>query len=111
MKQTTPELLESLQNILTQRLLAYILAISDGRIVGDFIRGTIKPLPPTEYRIHQLHTLVYDFAKNEDRATIQSWFLGIKEELNDRCPAEWLHQNFDEALPLVQDQLQKLSQL
>lgn len=85
-----------LQDVLTQKLTAYIVGLSDGRDVGRYVRGERKPHPETNIKLRDLYSLVSDFLKVEDPETIQVWFLGRNPELEHSSPANVLHAGFME---------------
>ena len=64
------------QAILTQRLVAYIVGLSDGRDIGRYSRQERKPHRGTDIKLRELSNLVSLMKKKEDSETIQIWFQG-----------------------------------
>jgi hypothetical protein len=95
-----------LQNILTQRLTAYIVGVSDGRDIGRYARGERKPHHGTDTKLRELSCLVAMMREKEDPETIQIWFQGRNPELGDQSPARILHEDF-ENYPKVKHAIEK----
>jgi hypothetical protein len=95
-----------LQNILTQRLTAYIVGLSDGRDIGRYARRERKPHSGTDAKLRELYNLVSMMKKKEHPETIQIWFLGKNPDLEDRSPANVLHESFD-SYPQVKRAVEK----
>ena len=87
-------LTQQLQEILTQRLTAYIVGLSDGRDIGRYARQERKPHPGTDIKLRELANLVFIMKKREDSETIQVWFQGRNPELGDLSPAKVLREDF-----------------
>lgn len=89
------DLASELQNVLTQRLTAYIVGLADGRDIGRYARKERKPHPGTDAKLRELYNLVSMMKSKEHPETIQIWFLGKNPDLKDRSPAKVLHDSFD----------------
>ncbi len=89
------DLANELQTILTQRLTAYIVGLSDGRDIGRYARRERKPHSGTDAKLRELYNLVWMMKEKEDPETIQVWFLGRNPDLKDCSPAALLHESFD----------------
>lgn len=100
------DLAQELQDILTQRLTAYIVGLSDGRDIGRYARKERKPHHGTDAKLRELYNLVSMMKNKEDAETIQVWFQGRNPNLNDVSPARLLHENF-ENYPQVKQALEK----
>jgi hypothetical protein len=100
------DLAQKLQDILTQRLTAYIVGLSDGRDIGRYARKERKPHPGTDAKLRELYNLVSMMKDKEDPETIQVWFQGRNPDLRDYSPAKLLHENF-ENYPQVKHALEK----
>jgi len=87
-------LAQELQDILTQRLVAYIVGLSDGRDIGRYARQERKPHRGTDIKLRELSNLVSLMKNKEDPETIQVWFQGRNPELGDLSPAKVLHEDF-----------------
>ena len=90
-----------LQERLTQRLLAYMIGISDGRDIGRYARGEREPHASTAQHLRNVYYLVCLLGESEDDATIQAWLTGLNPMLDDRSPAELLHDDHEAHMQLV----------
>ncbi len=88
-------LAQELQDILTQRLTAYIVGLADGRDIGRYARKERKPHSGTDLKLRELYNLVSMMKEKEHPETIQVWFQGKNPELKDQSPAKILHESFD----------------
>lgn len=100
------DLAQELQDILTQRLTAYMVGLSDGRDIGRYARKERKPHQGTDAKLRELYNLVSMMKHKEDAETIQVWFQGRNPDLKDVSPARLLHENF-ENYPQVKQALEK----
>ncbi|MGK5087006.1 hypothetical protein WDW86_05565 [Bdellovibrionota bacterium FG-2] len=98
---------EQLQSVLTQKLTAYLVDLSDGRDIGRYARGERKPHPGTQMKLRHLFSLVSPMLTKEDRDTVQVWFMGRNPELADQSPAKLLHQDFNKNFIRVRDAANK----
>ena len=96
----------TLQEILTQRLTAYLVGLSDGRDIGRYARSERMPHPDTFRKLSDLFFLV-SLIKKEPPEMIQVWFMGRNPEFGDRSPASLLHDDFDKNYLEVKNALLK----
>lgn len=89
------DIAKELQEILTQRLTAYIVGLSDGRDIGRYARKERKPHSGTDVKLRELYNLISMMKEKEDPETIQIWFQGRNPDLKDCSPARLLHDNFN----------------
>ena len=99
-----------LQTRLTQRLLAYMIGISDGRDIGRYARGERIPHASTSQRLRNVYYLIALLGSSEDDVTIQAWLTGINPMLEDRSPAALLHESHEVNLQLVLSAAKKFLQ-
>lgn len=90
------EIAKDLQETLTQRLVAYVVGLSDGRDIGRYVRRERTPHPSTAGKLRDLYYVVNLLRAQEDNQTIQAWFTGMNPELDDRSPATLLRESFEE---------------
>jgi hypothetical protein len=81
------ELAQTLQEAITQKLVAFMVGISDGGDVGRYARGERKPHFTTQIKLRDLYGLIHRMLKSEGQETIQVWFMGKNPELDNRPPA------------------------
>lgn len=105
-RSSTSDLAQELQNLLTQKLTAYIVGLADGRDIGRYARNERKPHSGTGTKLRELYNLVSMMKNKEDIETIQVWFLGRNPSLGDLSPARLLHESFDN-YPRVKQALEK----
>ena len=94
-RRSMSDLAMELQDILTQRLTAYIVGLSDGRDIGRYARKERKPHPGTDAKLRELYNLISMMKEKEDPEIIQIWFQGKNPDLKNRSPASLLHDSFD----------------
>ena len=78
---------ETLQDVLGQRLTAVIADVSDAKAVGKWSRGGRSPQPESEQRLRNAFHVVQLLLQRESPATVRAWFMGMNPELEDRAPA------------------------
>jgi hypothetical protein len=100
------DLTQQLQDILTQRLVAYIVGLSDGRDIGRYARGERRPHPGTNLKLRELFGLISLMLEKEDPQTVQVWLQGRNPELEDQSPASVLRASF-ENYPRVKSAIEK----
>jgi hypothetical protein len=82
-----PILVQTLQDVLGQRLVALIAGVSDAKAVGKWARGERSPHPDTALRLRHAYQVVQLLLEYESAETVRAWFLGMNPELGDRSPA------------------------
>jgi len=84
---------ERLQDILGQQITAYAVELRDPRAIGKYARGEIKtPRTETGKRLRQLYVVTQVLMTRETAETVRAWMVGAHPLLEDRAPAELLHQ-------------------
>ena len=82
-----PTIVDSLQGILGQRLVAVIAGVSDAKAVGKWARGQRSPHPETEERLRNAYQIVQLLLERESPDTVRAWFIGMNPDLDDHAPA------------------------
>lgn len=82
-----PTVVGSLQDILSQRLVAVVAGISDVKAVGKWARGQRSPHPDAEQRLRNAYQIVQLLLERESPETVRAWFIGMNPDLDDRAPA------------------------
>lgn len=80
-------MVNSLQDSLGARLLAYIAGVSDPKAVALWARGERSPRRESEERI-RLTYQVFQLLLVESAHTVRGWFVGLNPQLDDQSPAE-----------------------
>lgn len=100
-----------LQETLTQKLVAYLIGISDGRDVGRYVRGEREPHFKTKIKLRDLFVLVTLMNQSEDAETIQAWLMGRNPELGDLSAASLLNKDFDKNYARVKSAADKFLEM
>jgi hypothetical protein len=88
-----------LQDVLGQRLTAYIANIKDPRTVGTWATGQNKPRQDAEDRLRHAQMIVHLLQGDESVHVVRAWFVGLNPQLNDEPPADAIREGrFKEAL-------------
>lgn len=80
-------MVNSLQDSLGVRLLAYIAGVSDPKAVTLWAKGQRSPRRESEERI-RLTYQVFQLLLVESAHTVRGWFVGLNPQLDDQSPAE-----------------------
>lgn len=80
----------ALQDALGQKLVAYIVGISDSKTVGRWARGVREPTPDNEKRLRTAFYIFQLLNELESSYTVRAWFAGLNPLLDDESPAAYL---------------------
>lgn len=80
-------MVNSLQDSLGARLLAYVAGVSDPKAVSLWAKGLRSPRRESEERI-RLTYQVFQLLLVESAHTVRGWFVGLNPQLDDQSPAE-----------------------
>lgn len=91
---TTPELLQTLSELLGTKLVAYLSSAPDTRTVQEWADPTPAKSPPDEVvaRLRIAHSIVALLSKKDSAEVIQAWFQGLNPLLEDTAPARALRE-------------------
>jgi hypothetical protein len=85
------EIAQELQEILGQRLVAYVAGVRSPRATGRWATGQSSPQRfEIEQRVRDLYRVVITLAESEHPETIRAWLLASNPQLGDRAPIEQL---------------------
>lgn len=88
-----------LQEVLGQKLTAYIAAVSDPKTVGTWVAGASKPRNESEDRLRMAFQIVHLLQGDESIHVVRAWFVGLNPQLNDEAPADAIREGrYKEAL-------------
>lgn len=90
---TIQDVVRYLQEVLGQKLTAYIAGVSDPRTVGRWAAGERAPRVEHEQRLRCAYHVFQLLLDEEAPATIRAWFLGLNPQLDDESPAESIRKN------------------
>ncbi len=77
-----------LQEVLGQKLVAYIAGVADPRTVGRWAAGDRAPRAEHEQRLRSAYQTFQLLLAEESPHTVRAWFLGLNPQLNDESPAQ-----------------------
>lgn len=87
-RKEVPELAKELQEVLGQRLVAFLLKLGDAKNVGRWARREQEPHGRYEERLRDASYVVQILLIQEAPETIRAWFIGKNPRLDDQAPAE-----------------------
>jgi hypothetical protein len=85
---STSDVVNFLQEVLGQKLLAHIAGVADPRTVGRWATGERSPRHDHENRIRAAYQVFQLLLAEEAPQTVRAWFLGLNPQLDDQSPAE-----------------------
>ena len=98
---------KELQEWLTQRLVAYIMGLSDAGDIGRYARKESVPRAHRAKCLRDLYMMIEKMREHEDDRTIQAWFVGKNLLLGEQSPAKVLRANFEEHFSEVSGAIEK----
>ena len=94
------EAAESLQDLLTGRIAAYMTGVKDARTVTRWARGEVSDIRlESESRLRTAYEIMTLLLRFDAPETVRAWFIGMNPHLADESPVEVIHQGrFQEAM-------------
>jgi hypothetical protein len=77
-----------LQEVLGQKLVAYIAGVADPRTVARWAAGERAPRAEHEQRLRCSYQTFQLLLAEESPHTVRAWFLGLNPQLDDQSPAQ-----------------------
>ena len=77
-----------LQDVLGQKLVAYMAGVSDPKTVGRWAKGDREPRGAAEHRLREAYTIFQLLQTKESPHTVRAWFVGLNPQLDDESPAK-----------------------
>lgn len=77
-----------LQDALGQKLVAYMVGISDEKAVGAWAKGSRAPRPDTLAKLRAVYQVFRLLSETDSPHTVRAWFIGMNPQLGDESPAE-----------------------
>jgi hypothetical protein len=85
------EIAKELQEILGQRLVAYVARVRSPKAVGRWATGENRAQRfEIEQHVRDLYRVIITLAESEQPETIRAWLLAANPQLEDRAPIEQL---------------------
>jgi hypothetical protein len=88
---TIQDVVGYMQEVLGQKLVAYIAGVSDPRTVGRWAAGERTPRAEHEQRLRCAYQTFQLLLAEESPHTVRAWFLGLNPQLDDESPAQSIH--------------------
>ncbi len=85
------EIARYLQELLGQKLVAYMAGVSDPKVVGRWAQGTQSPRNEPERRLRAAFQICHLLVSQDNAHTVRAWFIGMNPQLGDDSPAEAIH--------------------
>ena len=83
----TDQVARELQEVLGQKLTAFIAGAKDPKATGKWAQGR-QPHPDTELRLRAAHQVLEVLLESDSAQTARVWFIGMNPHLGDDSPAE-----------------------
>nr|WP_176705017.1 hypothetical protein [Arthrobacter sp.] len=92
------KVIEELRGILGARLVAYLGGVKETRAVTDWINGKHDPgSEAVKQRLRDAYQIAALLAEVEGNGVVQTWFMGMNPQLDDRSPARLLREGGPDA--------------
>lgn len=91
------ELVARLQEVLGQRIVAYVAGISSPKLVGRWAVGSTNPRQEAQTKLRELWEVVR-ILDNEGPEVTRAWLLGANPQLDDQAPADLLREGCSAAV-------------
>lgn len=87
-RQPIPEIAQTLQEALGQRLVAYAVGIKSPKLVGRWAAGDGNPRDDAATRLRDLYRVFVILHEQYDDQTIRAFLMGSHPDLQDRTPVD-----------------------
>lgn len=77
-----------LQEVLGQKLVAYMTAVRDAKGVGQWARGVQVPRLEAEKRLRGIYQVLHLLLTVDSPHIARAWFIGMNPQLDDEAPAD-----------------------
>lgn len=82
-----------LQEVLGQKLVAYMAGVEDVKAVGQWAAGKRSPHPDNERRLRAAFQIFHMLQEAESPHTVRAWLIGLNPQLDDRSPATLIRED------------------
>lgn len=91
---STADIAGFLQDALGQKLVAFMVGVSDPKTVGRWASGARTPRGSSvEQRLRAAHQVFGLLATAEAPDTVRAWFVGLNPQLDDESPAQAIRED------------------
>jgi hypothetical protein len=94
---STSEIARYFQDLVGQRLTAYMTGVSDPKAVGKWASGQRDPRGESERRLRDAYQIAMLIAAYDSDSTVRAWLVGMNPLLGDSAPATVLAEREDGA--------------
>jgi hypothetical protein len=77
-----------LQEVLGQKLVAYMTGIRDAKGVGQWARGAQVPRLEAEKHLRAAYQILHLLLGSDSPHVARAWFIGMNPQLDDESPAD-----------------------
>ena len=77
-----------LQDVLGQKLVAYMAGVADPKRVGRWAQGSQAPREESERRLRAAFQIFHLLLSEESAHVTRAWFIGMNPQLDDDSPAD-----------------------
>ena len=85
------EVADSLQALLSRRLVAYIAGVKDAKTVSRWANGEVEPRDEATKRLRHAYQIALLLEEFDSPRIVKAWFIGLNPHLADLAPAEAIH--------------------
>lgn len=94
---STAEIARYFQDLVGQRLTAYMTGVADPKAVGKWASGQRDPRGESERRLRDAYQIAMLIAAYDSDSTVRAWLVGMNPLLGDCAPATVLAEREDGA--------------
>lgn len=76
-----------LQDVLGQKLVAYLVGVQDPKTIGRWAKGTLPQDSDSESKLRGAYQVFRLLMTEESPHTVRAWFVGLNPQLDDESPA------------------------
>jgi hypothetical protein len=88
MNASVPDVSSYLQDLLSRRLVAYIVGVKDAKTVSRWSNGEVKEVrQESEERLRTAYQIAQLLVQFDSPRIIKAWFIGLNPQLGDESPA------------------------
>lgn len=84
---STPEIARYFQDLVGQRLTAYMAGVSDPKAIGKWASGQRAPRGDSERRLRDAYQIAMLLSAYDSDSTVRAWLVGMNPLLGDQAPA------------------------
>jgi hypothetical protein len=95
---SAPEIARYFQDLVGQKLTAYMTGVNDPKAVGKWASGQRAPRGESERRLRDAYQIAMLISAYDSDSTVRAWLVGMNPLLGDRAPAAVLAEREDGAV-------------